>query len=540
MLASVFSKSARFRFRKTFGAFFALVMAALVYTGCSGPLDPNTSKPIGSQADLAKIGADSDYPWNGSYGLTSDIELENWIPIGDETSYFSGSFDGGGYTITLKSFDSAAVSQKQYLGIFGYIKGASDTAKASVKNLNIYSSVNADSSASTDQYIGSLAGIAENAELSGITLSGSLSFSSQQILFLGGIAGSIQAGALIKNCTGSMTLDIKPGAKDGANYSYIGGFAGIFKNGGGISDCRNSGSVSAVSEVSGSQVFAGGIAGGSTYGFSTAYQGFIEDSSSTGNITAKAKGYWTFAGGIAGTIVGDGDGSFENTTRIVRCRADGTVSTAETGSGWPYVGGIVGYNYYGALVSQSCFTGTVIADNGSDYTGGIAGYNSQTTGHNSRIEDCWSSGTVQGFNNAGGIVGQNQVNTYIRRCYSRAAVETTNGSGIGGIAGLNASGQEDAITACVALNASITAAKGNNIHRIVGSGAGTLSRNYARSGLLPATTAGTYTADEGSDKPDGADCEEKPGETFYTNLGWDFDTVWVMGADGYPALRWTL
>jgi hypothetical protein len=256
-------------------------------------------------------------------------------------------------------------------------------------------------------------------------------------------------------------------------------------------------------------------------------------------------GFWTFAGGIAATIVGGTVDSLESTTRIERCFAEGSVSVEGTNSGSPYVGGIVGYNYYGALVSQSYFSGTVIAAKSGDYTGGIAGYNSQTTApNNSRIEDCWSSGEVRGFNNAGGIAGQNQVNAYIRRCYSTAKIAVTNqaGTGIGGIAGMNASAQMDAITACAALNESLTAPQGNNIHRVTGTTGGNRSNNHAWPGM-PVTTGGTYTAAKGNTSADGADIPNdylfggKPTQGFYQNvLGWDFANVWEMGSDGYPKL----
>jgi hypothetical protein len=37
---------------------------------------------------------------------------------------------------------------------------------------------------------------------------------------------------------------------------------------------------------------------------------------------------------------------------------------------------------------------------------------------------------------------------------------------------------------------------------------------------------------------DGDDCAAKPAQSLYEGLGWDFVTVWKMGRDGYPALRW--
>jgi hypothetical protein len=505
--------------------------------------------PINTAADMGKIGLS--YPLNGKYELKNNITLSNWMPIGTRAAPFTGCFYGGGNTITLNSFVSGA---DVHLGIFGVVEGASAQAKAELSNIQIVSSINQTSLLGAGQVIGALAAWAKNTDINNISLSGTFSFTSAKTVYLGGVAGLLTEGAVLKNCSSSMTITGDTGT-GGVNtgttlvtnhaYSYIGGFAGMLWQGGGVENCHNTASVTVDSQTASSQVFVGGVAGGCYYAGSTNYHGYIADSSSSGNITGRAKGFWTYVGGIAGTMAGDGGdmANDANTSRIVRCRASGTVSTDGTASGNPYVGGIVGYNYYGALVSQSSFSGTVIATKSGDYTGGIAGYNSQTTSHNSRIEDCWSSGAVTGFNNAGGIVGQNQINTYIRRCYSIAAVSTTNGAaagtGTGGIAGMNASAQSDAITACFALNSSISSSNtGTKTQRVVGTTSQqTLSNNYASSGLTP-TSGGGYTADEGTDKVDGADCAAQPGQGDYAAVGWNFATVWKMGGNGYPRLQW--
>jgi hypothetical protein len=499
---------------------------------------------IPSETELAKIGVDPGYPLGGRYRLTANLTLSDWVPIGDDTAPFFGVIDGNGKTITLQSFDAAMVSTKTHLGIFGYVKGGSAASKAAIKDLVLISQINHTSAHTGGQAIGVLAGFAESMEIANITLSGSFAFSTEKNTYFGGVVGYAQKGTTVKDSNTSMTITVDGGSAGGLiggmYYNYTGGVVGAFKDGVDIVNCHNTGNVTADCATAQSQVFCGGIAGGSYYAFTTEYQGKIEDCSSTGNITAKCKGFWSWAGGIAGCIVGDGDGTLENTTRIMRCRASGTVSVADSGAGYPYVGGVVGYNYYGALTAQSYFNGDVIANKVNDYVGGIAGYNSQSTGHNSRIEDCWSSGTVTGFRNAGGIVGQNQINTYIRRCYSTATVIATDtgATGVGGIAGMNASAMANAITACVALNPSIQAGTTANIHRIVGGGASTQNiNNLAWSGMM-VTTAGTYTPGIGANGKDGADIAVQPSQADYVALGWDFGSVWAMDAYGYPKLQW--
>jgi hypothetical protein len=528
-------------------------------------------KTIETAQDMAKIGVEEEWSLADNYFLMNDITLENWKPIigSDGEEPFSGVFNGNNKTITLKSFDNNFVGAYAYnggakytnvfLGIFGAVKGA-PLVKAEIKDLKINSSVNiasANQIADSGVGVGLLTGYAELAIIDNITLSGIFGYKyggNNGSAYLGGIAGFIIGkGTTIKNCTSSMTMNIKPGygkaqiVPGNANaFSFVGGFVGFFKDGGGIENCHNSGAVSAISDVSGSQVMTGGILGGSHYSFSDNPHGYMEGCSSTGNISVGAKGSWPMAGGIAGVLAGGG-AALENSTRIVRCFAAGTISLDGTSSGWPYLGGIVGYLYVGAKVSQCYFNGTVIVGSGNDYTGGIAGYSSYASNYNAAknnpcfVEDCWSSGEVRGFKNAGGIVGQNQQNTLLKRSYSIAEIKVTGtaSTGVGGIAGLNASTlKTDAVSDCVALNKSIYAPAGNNIHRVTGAIGGNRARNYAWSGM-PVTTGGTYTAAIGDTLADGADLlAQNPAQSFYVGLGWDFDNVWKMGSDGYPKLKW--
>jgi hypothetical protein len=48
------------------------------------------------------------------------------------------------------------------------------------------------------------------------------------------------------------------------------------------------------------------------------------------------------------------------------------------------------------------------------------------------------------------------------------------------------------ITGCAALNASIIAVKGSDIHRVAGTVNGALGRNIARAGLVPKILDGTH------------------------------------------------
>jgi hypothetical protein len=545
------------------------------------------AKTISTAADLAKIGADNEWPLAGAYVLDANLVLDDWTPLGsavwtgvsvplaDASMPFSGSLDGGGHTIALNSF-SDDVSDNHYIGIFSALKGT-ESAKVAIKNLNIVSSVNVSVTNTNGTAVGLLAGYSEQVEFSDIALSGAFNTRSARVAYVGGIAGYAQKGTLIQDSFTSMNIDHSAGTGGGfvasSFYNFVGGFAGIFKDGADITNCHNSGNVRVIGNKDTSQAFAGGIAGGSYYAFTTESQGSISYCSNTGNVYSEVKGFWAWTGGIAGCICGDGDGAFEKTTRIYRCWASGDIaSVAKTGQ-WPYTGGITGYIYYGAMVAECYFTGTVEARADAaggrinDYAGGISGYLSKQPGHEGAIRDCWSGGTVKGYVNAGGIVGQQQVNTYLWNCWSKAiitvsapkdATGSASQQGAGGIAGFNGSQETGgakrpgkALSSCVALNPSVAAPNGfERLGRVIGEnfqganeliGEGIINaaqeNNHGWSGM--AVTVGHAAPESPYEKRvDGTDCPEKPEQSFYQSLGWDFGNIWKMDGDGYPAFQW--
>lgn len=71
-----------------------------------------------------QVNAGNDSFVDKSYKLTTDLELNDceWTPIGTSTNAFSGTFDGGGYTISGLSITSNA-SGDNYHGLFGAVSG---------------------------------------------------------------------------------------------------------------------------------------------------------------------------------------------------------------------------------------------------------------------------------------------------------------------------------------------------------------------------------------------------------------------------------
>jgi hypothetical protein len=341
---------------------------------------------ISSADDLAKIGNDEAYSLSAAYELAENLTLSGWTPVGDKEHPFTGTFDGKNKKITIQSFAESALSGSDsgepiYLGIFAYIKGSAGV-KALVKNLSIETALNHPSvSQDADYYVGALAGYADSqSELSGILVEGKLTFKNlyskaktatesavTPAVFVGGIAGALY-GAELKDSTVSAVV-IAYGTAASAHYNYVGGVAGMFEGGAVIARCCSTGAVTGetASDTFGTNVFAGGIAGGSEYSLATNYRGKIEDCYSTGAITAKGAYYWSWSGGIAGTVCGEGGG-------IYRCYATGAVKSSGLTTSFPYSGGIVADNYSKAMTQDCAALNPSVVS--AFEIGRVSGYNS--------------------------------------------------------------------------------------------------------------------------------------------------------------------
>jgi hypothetical protein len=283
-----------------------------------------------------------------------------------------------------------------------------------------------------------------------------------------------------------------------------------------------------------------------------------------------ADGFMVYAGGIVGYSGTALAGSGESYCRIEKSSWNGTVTAT---GGYPYAGGVVGYNYTGARVTRCFSKGSVTATGGNlPYAGGVAGYNSRVgkmTGTPATIDNCYSNATVNATSGSkvalgGGIAGANAAGTFISKCYYTGAVTVTvTGNGtddIGGSTGVmiaaNAGGIAGAqyisdgdihptITACAALNMSITgtySVSGSvwNICRIADTGTdgndtGVFTNNIAYSNMSVPYHADSW--DKTATGKDGADCADKPAQSVYTDMGWDFDSVWTMDTGGYPVFK---
>ena len=250
-----------------------------------------------------------------------------------------------------------------------------------------------------------ITGLYCNRSGSGTQYAGLFGYNKGGIRYLG-----MEGGSVAVSCSDHLSI-------------YVGGIAG--KNYGTISDCYNTGSVSA---SGGYLVYVGGITGQNDDTISNCYN--------TGNVS-------NFSTGGVGGIVGSNGGEIKD------CYNIGNVSASSNG------GGIVGENQ-GAI--RNCYnTGDVSNSHSHDSVGGIAGSNGGT------INDCYNIGNVSASSdignvsassNGGGIAGENQ--GAIRNCYNTGNVSYSNNpynDSVGGIVGSNG----DTISNCYYLN---TASKG--------------------------------------------------------------------------------
>jgi hypothetical protein len=154
----------------------------------------------------------------------------------------------------------------------------------------------------------------------------------------------------------------------------VGGLVGYnYYSGSAVDSSYAMGAVSGVNDV-------GGLVGHNTES--------VTGSRSSGDVTG--------SGDRVGGLVGYND--FGASVSI--CYALGYV----TGTGSNYVGGLVGYNNNSASVSNSYARGGEVT--GSSYVGGLVGYNVNI------ISNSYARCTVTGSSYAGGLVGYNNIGTY--------------------------------------------------------------------------------------------------------------------------------
>ena len=261
--------------------------------------------------------------------LMNNITLDKttpWTPIGTNTDPFTGTFDGGGYTIRGLYIDGNTSN----VGLFGYI-GKTGTATGTVKNVTL-----ADSYVRGNEFVGGICGWNKGGTLQDCHNTGTVSGTTN----VGGVCGKNDSGT-VDGCYNSGTVS--------AGF-YVGGVCGINNNGSTLKNSYNTGKVSCTNEG------VGGVCGWN--GAST-----VQGCYNTGTVSGGES-----VGGVCG------ENSVSGT--VQECYNTVTVS------GTTNVGGVCGKNTDTSTV-QGCYnTGKVSGDRSF---GGVCGY---SDGH-ATVKECY-------------------------------------------------------------------------------------------------------------------------------------------------------
>jgi hypothetical protein len=472
-----------------------------------------SSIELESAEDLAKIGDPDypDYPLNGVYILSADIDLSawgSWEPIGTSLDPFSGIFDGRGKTIRGLKLSGGG---RDYTGLFGRLLNArltnltieADTAVVLVSTIAAGTTATAiaacagvaagyiDSSyinsitirgnvtlarsgavTGTNEFnVGALAGAIRNSDVSHITVD----------MNLGAAGAALYAGLIAgRTLTGTMAYCQAEGRLDASSSGAltVGGIVGAHT--GPLENCASAASVYAEGLVA---MYVGGITGTSSNNVPAISCSLRSDHPVTiqgVSLNTATTAQNVYVGGITGY------GSAEQC--LVDADAEIIAETSTSGVTHLHAGGIAGMVFAGSdghVINSFVRRGTVVrakasatatAAAASVYAGGIAG----RIDWDYKIENCFSGadvaaecglslshqsdGVVAAGGVAGGYVGSNITSATITQSGSSGTVSavSSNSASVapafaGGIMGRHAAVSVLTMRQCAALNPQITA-----------------------------------------------------------------------------------
>lgn len=199
--------------------------------------------------------------------LTADIELsgETWTPIGSESTPYTGTFDGQGYTISGMTIENA----ESYSGLFGNVTGT-------VKNFTVTGSITITGDktvAKVGGAVGSLGTASAGGTVSGVISGVDITVSAGND-HIGGVVGSMpeNSSPTVESCvyTGDINITVAAGS--------VAGVVGYIRTGT-IQNCANWGGISINTGGNGS---VGGILGYCNNG-----EIYIRNCYNSGSIAAK-------------------------------------------------------------------------------------------------------------------------------------------------------------------------------------------------------------------------------------------------------------
>jgi filamentous hemagglutinin family protein len=387
-------------------------------------------------ADIAASGTST---WNSNSGFS---------PIGDITTYFTGTFDGLGHTVSGLTINRTSTDLVGLFGLTGtaaVIKNVGLTSGSIIGryyvgslagfSMGTISNSYATGTVSGSTYLGGLVGALETGTISSSYATGAVSgtVASATVGGLvgqqnsgtitgsyasGAVSGTLYAGGLVGNAQGTITSSYATGAVSGS-ATYAGGLVGALFTPGSISSSYATGA------VTGTGARNGGLAGLNS--------GTISSSYATGTVSSSQ-----WSGGLVGLnsgtlssvyATGASTGSIAGGLAASQDAAGTTSSSYATGSvtGTTYAGGLMGTNT--GTVSTSYASGAV---GGSGPTGGLLGalFNGAT------ISDSYATGAVSSGTYRGGLVGWiTAIGHSISNSYATGVVSSSGATNSGGLVG---------------------------------------------------------------------------------------------------------
>jgi hypothetical protein len=255
-----------------------------------------TGKGLVKFAQAVKEGTSTtDWERNGVVTMLQDIDMNGitgWEGIGTADKPFSGTFDGGGFSVNnLKNTAS---------GLFNYCKNAT------VKNVTMGSgcSVYYGKSYGDKGYLGGIVSFAEGTKLTGCSFSGTVEYAGSSdnddtFSYVGGIAGWADAASVIQGAGMSGKVVVSTSSASDVTL-YAGGVAGLCE--GSVSTSEVMGQVSFASGIG--TAYVGGIQGALVEGASATTNAFM------GKITVSGNAEMAAVGGLYGRI--DSDRAFDS------------------------------------------------------------------------------------------------------------------------------------------------------------------------------------------------------------------------------------
>ena len=227
------------------------VFLSLVAVLLCGVTFAQTTISIGDTAAFKKIGKVAEYPANGNYILTADLDLGDLGTLNTSIiPTFSGTFDGNGKTIKYQAAFQGVEGTLDY-SLFGSVSGK-------IENLNVNASVSLGGTVNNMN----VALICGSLTSSGVIEKCNVSRDVNSEVVPNGRGGS-DAGLIVGECAG--TVRYCKGEGNVAGVGYVGGLIGQMTGSASVLGCSFSGSVNAASPSNSSGTrygsFAGGICG---------------------------------------------------------------------------------------------------------------------------------------------------------------------------------------------------------------------------------------------------------------------------------------